>query len=149
MKVLVLIGSRFAACGLFAALFFLLLVPCFAADHAGSLAPFQAADRIGERATVCGRVANTYYSCFVSQQPTFINFGKPYPDHVFSVAILGKDRGNFDNCPEKLFAGRDVCVTGLIESYDGKPVMKVRDQTQVQWNDRAMGKGSSDAKKPQ
>lgn len=130
-----LIKPRFAAYTLFVALLFLLLLPCVAAPAEDSITPFQAAEKVGERATVCGKVANTYYSCFVSNKPTFINFGKPYPEHVFSVVIMGEDRGNFDNCPEKLFSGRDVCFTGLIESYDGKPVMKVKDQTQVQWQD--------------
>ena len=102
---------------------------------AQNLSPAQAAEHIGEKATVCGKVANTYYSCFVSRQPTFINFGKPYPDHVFSLVIAGEDRGAFDNCPEKLFAGREVCATGLIEEYDGKPLMTVKDQSQVEWRD--------------
>ena len=127
--------TKFIVCCLFAVLFFSLLLPCFAARSDDPIDPSQASEMIGERATVCGKVANTYYSCFVSKKPTFINFGKPYPDQVFSVAIMGEDRGNFDDCPEKLFAGRNVCVTGLIESYDGKPVMKVKDRTQVKWND--------------
>jgi len=121
-------------CILIAALIFSTVSISFAEESGNTITPFQAADRIGQQATVCGKVANTYYSCFVSRKPTFINFGKPYPDHVFSVAVMGEDRGNFDNCPEKMFAGRDVCVTGLIESYDGKPIMKVKDQSQVQWN---------------
>lgn len=129
------ISPGFIVCSLIVALFSLLPFPCLAADSGGPITPGQAAAMIGKQATVCGKVANTYYSCFVSKKPTFINFGKPYPDQVFSVAIMGEDRGNFGDCPEKLFAGRDVCVTGLIESYDGKPVMKVKDQTQVKWED--------------
>ena len=88
---------------------------------AENLSPQQAAAHIGENATVCGKVANTYYSCFISRKPTFINFGKPYPDHVFSLVITGEDRGAFGDCPEKLFTGREVCATGLIEEFDGKP----------------------------
>jgi len=103
---------------------------------AGSaITPDEAAGHIGERQTVCGKVANTYYSCFVTGKPTFINFGKPYPNHVFSIVIMAEDRAKFDNCPEKMFSGRDVCVTGLIESYDGKPLMAVKDLSQVKWND--------------
>lgn len=117
-----------------AVLAWVLLLPRPAAC-AAVLAPEQAGDAVGETRTVCGKVANTYYSCFVSGKPTFINFGKPYPEHVFSVAIMGEDREKFADCPETMFAGRDVCVTGLIESYDNKPVMKVRDLSQVQWND--------------
>lgn len=117
------------------AFFFVLAVICFAAPPDDAITPFQAAEKIGETATVCGRVANTYYSRFVSRKPTFINLGKPYPDHVFSVVILGENRSEFGDCPEKFFAGRDVCVTGLIEAYEGKPVMKVKDKEQVEWND--------------
>ncbi len=106
--------------------------PCWAGD---AITPEEAADHVGERQTVCGKVANTYYSCFVSGKPTFINFGKPYPEHVFSIAIMGEDRAKFDDCPEKMFSGRDVCVTGLIEDYDGKPIMAVKDPSQVEWND--------------
>jgi hypothetical protein len=135
MPQLPVIRMFFKACGLTVGLCFFLLSPCLAASSATSIKPGQAAAMIGKRATVCGKVANTYYSCFVSKKPTFINFGKPYPDQVFSIAILAEDRGNFGDCPEKLFAGRDVCVTGLIESYKGKPVMKVKDQSQVKWND--------------
>ena len=127
--------SFFKTCGLTVGLCLLLLSPGLAASSATSIKPEQAAAMIGKTATVCGKVANTYYSCFVSKKPTFINFGKPYPDQVFSIAILAEDRGKFGDCPEKLFAGRDVCVTGLIESYKGKPVMKVKDQSQVKWND--------------
>jgi hypothetical protein len=98
-----------------------------------TLTPFEAGQHAGQRVTVCGRVTNTYYSCFVSGKPTFINFGKPYPNHVFSVAIGEEDRAKFDNCPEKLLADKDVCVTGLIEMYDGKPLMIVKDPSQVVW----------------
>lgn len=130
------IGQKFLiVCSLSVGLYFLMLLPCPAAPSGEPVNPFQASEMIGDQATVCGKVANTYYSCFVSEKPTFINFGKPYPDQVFSVVIMEEDRGNFGDCPEKLFAGRDLCVTGLIESYDGQPVMKVKDQTQVKWND--------------
>lgn len=97
------------------------------------LSPLQTSAHIGDMATVCGAVANTYHSRFVPRQPTFINFGKPYPDHVFSVVIAGEDRASFGDCPEKLFAGREVCVTGLIEEYDGKPLMTIKEQSQVEW----------------
>jgi len=129
------IRQCFTAATLLLLLFFTPVPYSAAVNPAKPITPYQAAGKVGEHVTVCGKVANTYYSCFVSNKPTFINFGKPYPDQVFSVAVMGEDRVHFDNCPEKLFAGRNVCVTGLIESYDGKPIMKVKDQKQVQWKD--------------
>ena len=109
-----------------------------AANHlyaAESLTPEAAKAHVGQTATVCGKVANTYYSRFVEGKPTFINFGRPYPNHVFSIAIMGADRAKFDNAPENLFEGKSVCVTGLIEAYDNKPLIVVRDKAQIRWQE--------------
>lgn len=110
-------------------------VICSSLHAEESLLPEQATSYVGKTKTVCGPVANTYYSCFVSGKPTFINFGKPYPEHVFSITIMGEDRSKFGDCPEKMFEGKNVCVTGLIEEYDGKPLIVVKDQNQIQWLD--------------
>lgn len=95
------------------------------------LTPEQAAAHVGETKTVCGPVANTFYLCCFGGRPTFINFGKPYPEHVFSIAIMGESREKFDNCPEKMFAGKNLCVTGLIETYDDKPLIIVKEKEQI------------------
>lgn len=107
-------------------------VQLFAAE---SLTPEAAKAHVGQTATVCGKVANTYYSRFVEGKPTFINFGHPYPNHVFSIAIMGADRAKFDNAPEDLFEGKTLCVTGLIEAYDHKPLIVVRDKAQIRWQE--------------
>lgn len=99
------------------------------------LTPEAAKAHVGQTATVCGKVANTYYSRFVEGKPTFINFGRPYPNHVFSIAIMGADRAKFDNAPEDLFEGKSVCVTGLIEAFDNKPLIVVRDKAQIRWQE--------------
>jgi hypothetical protein len=39
----------------------------------------EAKDHIGERATVCGRVASTRYAVTSRGKPTFLNLDKPYP----------------------------------------------------------------------
>jgi hypothetical protein len=112
----------------------LLLAPVqlFAAEP---LTPEAAKAHVGQSVTVCGKVANTYYSRFVEGKPTFINFGHPYPNHVFSIAIMGADRAKFDNAPEDLFGGKSVCVIGLIEAFDNKPLIVVRDRAQIRWAD--------------
>lgn len=97
--------ARFFTHVLLTALFLTMPIPVMATpDH--TLTPEQAAAKIGERHTVCGTVANTYYSRFSSGKPTFINFGEPYPNHVFSLAIMGENRAEFGGSPEKLFAGK-------------------------------------------
>jgi hypothetical protein len=43
------------------------------------LTAVEAKDHIGERATVCGRVASTRYAATTRGKPTFLNLDKPYP----------------------------------------------------------------------
>jgi hypothetical protein len=98
---------------------------------AESLTPVAAKAHVGETRTICGKVENTYYSRFVKDKPTFINFGRPYPNHFFSIAIMGANRDMFENAPEDFFTGKSLCVTGLIETYDNKPLVVVRDKMQI------------------
>ncbi|MDD5759217.1 MAG: hypothetical protein PHI06_09060 [Desulfobulbaceae bacterium] len=106
------------------------MAPAFL-SAAESISPEAAKAHLGETRTICGKVANTYYSRFVTEKPTFINFGKPYPNHVFSIAIMGENRNKYENAPEDFFEGKSLCVTGLIEIYDNKPLIVVRDKTQI------------------
>jgi hypothetical protein len=69
---------------------FILVLSSVALHAAEPLTPEAAKAHVGQSVTVCGKVANTYYSRFVEGKPTFINFGRPYPNHVFSIAIMGR-----------------------------------------------------------
>ena len=86
--------------------------------------------RFGKRATVCGVVASANYATRSKKQPTFLNLGEPYPRHIFTAVIWGDDRAKFGE-PEKDMKGKKVCMTGLIEEYQGKPEMILRDKTQI------------------
>lgn len=92
----------------------------------------EAADHMGEERTVCGPVASTRYVPWVRGEPTFLNFGRPYPHQVFTVVIWGSDRSRFDESPEERFRDRRVCVTGTIEPYRGKPEIVVRHPRQIE-----------------
>jgi len=91
----------------------------------------QAAQHVGERATVCGQVASTRYADWVRGRPTFLNLGRPYPRQLFTVVIWGEDRGNFDRPPEVTFENRRICVTGKIGSYRATPQIIVRRPKQI------------------
>lgn len=85
---------------------------------------------IGQQKTVCGTVASAKYASRSKGKPTFLNLDKPYPRQVFTVLIWGSDRGNFDTPPEAL-SGKDICVTGVIQSYKGQPEIIVKDPGQI------------------
>ena len=110
---------------------FMLLIGCPIAGHAATLIPEEASRHINENATVCGLVASANYAVQAPTAPTFLNFGKPYPDQSFTAVIFESDRSKFGE-PEILMREKQVCVTGAIFLFEGKPAMIVRDPKQLQ-----------------
>ena len=49
----------------------------------------DAKNHIGERATVCGKVASERTALGSRGQPNFINLDAPYPNQVFTILIWG------------------------------------------------------------
>jgi hypothetical protein len=96
-----------------------------------SLTIEQAAEHIGEEATVCGTVVQTVFIENDRRQPTYLNFGQPWPDHVFNVLILGRHRPRFLQPPEETYADQEICVEGLLEEADGVPQIGVRRPEQI------------------
>jgi DNA/RNA endonuclease YhcR with UshA esterase domain len=98
--------------------------------YAASLTPEEAPGHIGENATVCGMVVSGMYAAQSRGQPTFLNFGKPYPNQPFTAVIWGSDRSKF-GMPETSLRGKQVCVTGQIRLYRGKAEVILSDPNQV------------------
>jgi hypothetical protein len=102
-----------------------------AAAAAKRLAPAEASRHAGETAMVCGPVAAAKYAANARGRPTFLDFGGSYPDEVFQVVIWGTERGKFHEAPEQAYAHQQVCVTGQIRLYRGKPEIVVSDPAQL------------------
>jgi hypothetical protein len=99
-------------------------------SNAATLSPEDAAKHIGQAATVCGVVASTKFDEHLKSQPTFLDFGEPYPHQVFTAVIWGSDRAKFGT-PEATLQGKRVCVSGLIGEYRGKPEIILTDPSQL------------------
>ena len=80
---------------------------------------------------VCGLVAATKYAAGARGRPTFLDFGGAYPDQVFQAVIWGADRARFHEAPEQAYLHKQVCVTGRIRVYRGKPEITVKDPAQL------------------
>ena len=105
---------------------------CSKDSTAGEQVPASEAHKyIGQYKTIYGTVVATRYAAESRGQPTFLNFEKPYPNHVFGVVIWGLDRSKFGTPPDSAFLGKQVHVTGLIEKYEGKPQILVTDPGQI------------------
>ena len=100
---------------------------------AGAISWDKAKDHIGDRTTVCGPVAGTKYGATSRGNPTWLNIGKDYPSSErFVVIIWGENRGNFAQPPESYYLGKTICVTGLIQEYEGIPQIEVMAPDQIQ-----------------
>ena len=97
-----------------------------------TVTPEDAAKFIGLQKTVCGTFASAHFATKTKGQPTFINLDKPYPNQVFTVLIWWSDRGKFEKPPEVLYSGKEICVTGMIQSYQGRPEIIVQEPRQIQ-----------------
>ena len=102
-----------------------------AAPPAKRIAPADAGRHEGEEAMVCGLVATTKYAAGTRGRPTFLDFGAAYPGQMFQVVIWGTERSRFHEAPETAFLHRQVCVTGRIRLYRGKPEITVKDPAQL------------------
>ena len=100
------------------------------AARAADVPAEDAARHLGETATVCGLVASGKYDSDLKSQPTFLDFGKPYPDQVFTAVIFGSDRAKFGT-PETSLRGKRVCVTGKIQDRDGLPEIILNNPKQL------------------
>lgn len=84
---------------------------------------------IGEIATICGMVGSARFADTVRGQPTYINLGPAFPEHVFTIVIWGENRYKFTPKPE--FTDGSLCVKGRIEDYKGIPQIVVTSPEQI------------------
>jgi hypothetical protein len=97
---------------------------------AATITPEEAPAHVGETATVCGVVESAHFAPRSRGQPTFLDFGRPYPSELFVALIWGGERPKFGE-PEKTTQGTRVCVTGEIKLYHGTPEVILRDPEQL------------------
>ena len=63
-------------------------------------------------------------------QPTFLDFDMPYPSETFAAVIWADDRAKF-RTPESALLGNQVCGTGLIQLFRGRPEVVLHDPGQL------------------
>jgi DNA/RNA endonuclease YhcR with UshA esterase domain len=95
--------------------------------NAQSISAADAKNHIGEKATVCGKVASERTATSSRGEPTFINLDAAYPNQIFTILVWGDDRQNVGELPRE---GSRVCATGMIREYRGVPEIVVRSSGQ-------------------
>jgi len=92
-----------------------------------------AIDHVGEITTICGPVIGTHWASSSNGKPTFINVGKDYPSSDRFVVLIWDDhRSAFPQPPEDYYQGKMICVTGLVQEYDGCAEIVISDPEQIE-----------------
>lgn len=85
---------------------------------------------VGKTITVCSKVQSTYVTKG-DKKTTYINFGQPYPNTSFTVVIFEGDLANFKYTPSAFLKEKNVCITGRVGIYKGKPEIIVNKEEQI------------------
>jgi hypothetical protein len=83
----------------------------------------------GKTVTLCETITGTFQTKTESKV-TYLNFGKSFPNHAFTVVIFKKDLENFSFDPMTL-KNKKICVTGKVGIYKGKPQIIVNKEAAI------------------
>ena len=90
----------------------------------------EVAKHIGDSVRFCTKVYNARYFQSVANKPTVLDVNDN-PSSPLNVIIWEQDRKNFGNAPEILYNQKDVCITGLVQSYNNLPQIVVKNRNQI------------------
>ena len=85
----------------------------------------DAAQHEGDSVTICSKVYGGRYMSNSSSAITLLNVGGLYPNALLTILIKPNNRAAFTNKPEEFYVGKDVCITGKIIMFKGKPEIEL------------------------
>jgi micrococcal nuclease len=91
----------------------------------------QSAKYMGDSVTVCGKVFSGKYLDQSKEAPTFLNINGHYPKQQLTLVIMKDVRQRFSYDPLKRLVNKNVCVTGKIKDYKGKPEIMINNEAQI------------------
>ena len=114
---------------------FLFSICCTMAFAQKEIKVEDAAKYIGDTVKVCAKIFGARYLEQSKQAPTFLNAGAKYPDSPLTLVIFGENRVAFKNKPEEFYNNKQVCATGIIVLYKGKPEIILTREDQISINE--------------
>lgn len=82
---------------------------------------------VGKNVTVCTNVSGGK----AFEKVTLLNLGAKYPNSQLTIAIFSKDAANFASEPLAMYNHKNICVTGKVELYKGKPEIIVNKSADI------------------
>lgn len=110
---------------LFSAFMLVLAIDCSAQKK---IAAREAVNHAGENLMICDRVYNA--ESVKGQNLTLLYVGSD-DGRYLTILIKGPEHPKFNWHPETDLKGRNVCITGKIVDYKGKPAIYVTDAAQL------------------
>jgi hypothetical protein len=89
----------------------------------------KASEYEGKHVRICSRVYST--KVLESNGMTFLNVGGAYPESPLTVVIYKDSLDNFDFKPADYYKEKDICVSGKIKIYKGKPEIIVTKASEI------------------
>ena len=87
----------------------------------------DAANYIGKQVTVCSRVVGIRSGTTITQ----ISLDQKYPNSTLTIIVKAENYSKFSAPIEQLFKDQNVCISGTVEDYKGKPQIIVEDPDQI------------------
>jgi hypothetical protein len=91
--------------------------------RAQTLSISEASKHIGERATVCGQIAEKHTADNSRGKPTFVDLDHAFPNQTFTIVVWERDKAGVGDFP----SSGNVCVTGQVSQYKGIPQIVLHD----------------------
>lgn len=86
---------------------------------------------MGDSVKICTKIYGGRYLFRMKDKPTHLEVGADYPKNPITIVIWGKDRENFEERPEMMYAYRNACITGKLEFNKDKPQIIVTNPSQI------------------
>lgn len=91
----------------------------------------QAQAYMGKKVVVCDRVNYGKHLNINKNGPTILYVGPDHPNHYLNLYFPKSVLRRFSFDPEKKMINKTFCATGRIESFENKPTLYIRRESQV------------------
>ena len=104
------------------------MLTAFSCSAQKRIAAKDAGKHSGQSVMICDKVYNA--EPVSGSNSTLLYLGSETGQYL-TVVVKGAENSKFKWHPEKDFKGRNVCVTGKVADFKGKPAIYVTDATQI------------------
>lgn len=95
------------------------------------IAASEAKDHIGDSVTVCAMVMGAKYIASGKNAPTLLDMDGKFPNQPLTLVIFKEARDKFPYAPDEKLLDKQICVTGRITEFKGKPQINVTSESQI------------------